>query len=221
MSVLREAFEKEAAPGEAALRETSQPQELAGQGWRRTLAVLGLQLLGLFAFWIVLSGRHEAKYLILGALSAGLVVLANGGLRGVHGLLGVRGQDKLPSLFTTFWRSINYVLWLLFDIFKANVQLAYVVLHPRMPIDPALLQLRTRLDSTVAQVVLANSITLTPGTVTIDLRDGTLVIHALVPQSAESLIAAEMQNKVGAVFGEGAEQPPKVLWAWNLETLRA
>ena len=131
------------------------------------------------------------------------------------------GKDKasIRLAFVQLWRFLAYIPWLLSRIIKANIQVAYLVLHPRMPIDPVLLQYRTRLRRSITQVIMANSITLTPGTVTVCLQDGRYLIHVLVPSSAQEILKAQMQNKVGAIFMEKDEKPPKALWAYSLTEL--
>ena len=66
----------------------------------------------------------------------------------------------------SFWRFLAYMPWLLYQIIKANIQVASIVLNHKMPIDPVFLQFNSQLKRKVAQVILATSITLTPGTVT-------------------------------------------------------
>jgi multicomponent Na+:H+ antiporter subunit E len=171
-----------------------------------------LQFLLLYATWFVLSGRLEIKYLTIGALAAGLVILLTADL-----LRFDEGQAKEAKPTVKFWlssglRFLSYVVWLIWSIVKANLQVAYLVLHPRMPIRPGLLRFRTRLRSNVGHIVLANSITLTPGTITVDLKDGIYLVHALVPEAAQSLLEAVMQNKLEAIFGETEESTPEILW---------
>jgi len=111
------------------------------------------------------------------------------------------------------WRLFLYIVWLIWEIIKANLQVAYLVLHPKMPIEPNLLRFRTRLGSAAGHIILANSITLTPGTITVDFRAGTYLVHALVPQAAQSLLDAEMPGKLAAVFGEDPKGPaPEMMW---------
>lgn len=180
---------------------------------------MAMQFAALLAFWLVLSGHYQVKYVVMGALSAGLVTFLT------HDFLYPRtnpDERKETGLYLTVpqWcRFFGYLPWLLLSIIKANLQVAYLILHPRMPIDPALIRFRAHLRSKVALVTLANSITLTPGTVTVDLEEDRYVVHALVPQAAESLLAGQMQNKVGAIFGDREEQPPTVLWTHSIEEI--
>jgi len=87
--------------------------------------------------------------------------------------------------------ALVYVFVLAAYIVKANVEVAYRVLHPAMPIRPGLLKLKTRLRGTAARTVLGNSITLTPGTLTVDLRDdGVLMVHWLYVRTLDEEEAA-------------------------------
>ena len=200
------------------VRDISRSLKAKNRYWhKKRWAIIALQFAILFAFWLVLSRRYEAKYLYIGALSAGLVTFLT------HDFLYPRtypGKKRETSLLLTLsqWaRFLGYLPWLLLSIVKANLQVAYLILHPQMPIDPAFIKFRTQLRSKVAHVTLANSITLTPGTLTVDLEEGCYIVHALTPQSAQGLLTGQMQNKVGAIFGEKAEQPPRVLWGHSVE----
>ncbi len=75
--------------------------------------------------------------------------------------------------------AILYIPFLLWEIIKANIQVAIIVLSPRLPIKPAIVQAKTELKSDVGKMTLANSITLTPGTLTIDIIDDTYFIHCV------------------------------------------
>jgi hypothetical protein len=82
-----------------------------------------------------------------------------------------------------------------------------------MPIRPKLMVFRTDIRSDVGQVMVANSITLTPGTVTVDLQDGTYLVHALHPDTADAVVSGELQNMVAPIFGEPRGGAPEVTWA--------
>ena len=110
------------------------------------------------------------------------------------------------------WRFFTYLLWLVYSIIEANLQVAYLVLHPKLPIEPGLLRFTTQLQSEIGHVILANSITLTPGTITVHYSEGTYVVHTLVPQAATSLLEAKMQNKLQSIFGEAEELQPDIRW---------
>lgn len=176
-----------------------------------------LQYLVLFAFWVVLSGRFEIKYLVMGAIASGLVTFLTMDLLVPEGEASERAEHSWRWLALSAGRFFLYHIWLLFSIVKANLQIAYVVLHPKMPIQPGLLRFNTRLNNNFGHILLANSITLTPGTITIDLREGTYFVHALVPEAAESLLQAQMQSKLEAIFGEPEEPQPEICWVDDVE----
>lgn len=202
------------------MRDTFWYQKATKRYWHKRLASIALQFITLFVLWLILSGRYQAKYILLGVLSAGLVTFLTSDI--FCSIFYHDEAEKAGAGFTflEFLRFLAYMPWLLYQIIKANIQVASIVLHPRLPIDPALLQFSTQLEREIAQVILANSITLTPGTVTISLDDRRYIIHALVPASAQDLIEGKMQNKVGAIFREEKEeQPPTTLWAYSFKEL--
>ncbi len=85
-----------------------------------------------------------------------------------------------------FW-SLVFAVVFLWEVLLAGLEVAYRVLHPRMPIRPGIVEVRTRLPSTAARTLLANSITLTPGTLTVDLVDGgILYVHCLAIDGVDS-----------------------------------
>lgn len=178
----------------------------------RKIGGAALQWFFLYATWLLLSGRFEVKYLIIGALSAGLVTFLTADLLRFDEDLTKKKKAKVGYWLISGCRFLLYVIWLIFSIIQANLQVAYLVLHPKMPIQPGLLRFKTRLRSGVGHIVLANSITLTPGTITVDFKEGTYLIHALVPEAAKSLLEARMQNKLEAIFGEKEEPAPEIRW---------
>jgi multicomponent Na+:H+ antiporter subunit E len=172
---------------------------------------LALQFTILLVFWLALSGKLEFKYLIFGLASAALVTFVTQDL-----LQPQEGQRRAPLIMAKFLKAggrlVLYFAWLIYEIVKSNVQVAYIVLHPKLPVKPGLLRFRTRLRNQVGHVILANSITLTPGTITVDLTEGTYLVHALVPEAAGALLEAKMQSKLEAIFGEPEEPQPEIRW---------
>lgn len=98
-------------------------------------------------------------------------------------------------------RWIGYAPWLLWQIIKANWQVARIILTPSLPIQPRLMRLEVSQESDLGKVVYANSITLTPGTVTLDVREDRFLVHALTQEAADSLDTGEMDHKVSALEG--------------------
>ena len=146
----------------------------------------------LFGFWILLSWHFDFIHLALGLICSFLVTYFS------HDLLIKRDKIKIPVKKIILF--ILYLLYLLYSILLANIDVAYRVLHPKMPINPKIVKFKSKLRSDVGQTALANSITLTPGTITIDIRDGEFYVHALSTKAAEDLLKGEMENKLVRIF---------------------
>ena len=144
--------------------------------------------------WLLWSGHSEPLLLAFGALSVAIAILF--ALR-----MDVIDEESEP--YHLGLRPLLYIPWLLWEIAKANLHVARVILTPRLPIQPRLLRIRARQETDLGRVIFANSITLTPGTVTLDVRDQTLLVHALTRHSAEGLLNGEMNDR--AAWLEGAE----------------
>lgn len=145
--------------------------------------------------WVILSGKFDAFHLSLGVISCALVAYLSTDL-----LLGELGRHFLG----TWARFVCYVPWLLYQIFLCNLHLLRLSFHPRMLdlIDPQIVKFRTKLRSDLARVTFANSITLTPGTITIYVSvHGDFSVHAIDNPSAEGL-PGDMETRIARVFGE-------------------
>jgi multicomponent Na+:H+ antiporter subunit E len=141
-------------------------------------------------FWVVLSGMFDAFHLTLGLISSMLVTLTS------HHLLFYGGKKRSWLMGTL--NVARYLPWLLWQIIIANLQVTAIILHPRIlqRIDPCLIRFRSRLARPIARVTLAQSITLTPGTITVDLHDDQFTVYALTRAAADSL-PGEMERRVG------------------------
>jgi len=194
--------------------------EITTEHWHKRLSSAVLEFVVLFVFWLLLSGRFQAKYIIFGAISAGLVTFLTNDL--FHAVLrhGERAEPPVRAILKQIGRFLLYLPWLLWQIVLANVQVAYLVLHPRLPIEPGFLLFSTRMRKGMSRVTLANSITLTPGTITVSLEENNYIIHNLKPPLAQSLVDGQMQSKVAHVYLETEKVPPEVRWAHSLEELK-
>lgn len=180
--------------------------------------MIALEFLVLFLTWLVLSGRYNPIFLLQGVVLSGAVTfLTRDIFYSIFEPYDEAAEAGIGSLLLTGLRFAAYVPWLFYQIIKANFQVAYLVFHPRVPVDPHLLQFSTRLKGNIARVLLANSITLTPGTVTVRLEDGRYLVHALVPASAQGITDGTLQNKVAEIFTEEREPPPAVDIAYSIE----
>jgi multicomponent Na+:H+ antiporter subunit E len=123
----------------------------------------------LFTFWLLLTGSLNPAELIAGLMVALVVTL----ISRPH-LEIFSGIRLTPSALPAF---IAYLGTFLLALVRANLDMARRVLSPSLPLRPALVEVRTELQSPLGRLILANSITLTPGTLTVDVSDGTLLIH--------------------------------------------
>jgi multicomponent Na+:H+ antiporter subunit E len=143
-------------------------------------------------FWVLMSGMFDAFHLGLGLLCCLLVAFLSSEL--------LFGPD-FRMRFGQVTGMITYLPWLFWQILLSNLQVTYIVLHPRMEelIDPQLVRFRTRLKTSFARVTLAQSITLTPGTITVELEDDEFTVYALTAASASGL-PGEMEGRLAAAL---------------------
>ena len=157
----------------------------------------------LFVFWVILSGKIDFFHLAAGAVSSVAIAVATCRLYALSPPIGPAGRHP----FWTFpWiRLLAYVPWLATQIVVSSFQVAQIVLSPKMKIRPTVVRFDYPLPHNIARATLANSITLTPGTVTIDVRGDEYVVHALTDDAAEHLLSAEplpsnMKERVRTLF---------------------
>jgi multicomponent Na+:H+ antiporter subunit E len=99
------------------------------------------------------------------------------------------------------WRIVGYWAWLSKEIVKSAWDVSRIIVDPRLPISPSLVGFRPGQKTTVGLVVHANSITLTPGTITIEARPGEFLVHALTRQGAEGVTSGDMDRRVSSCEG--------------------
>jgi multicomponent Na+:H+ antiporter subunit E len=142
------------------------------------------------AAWLLWSGHYSPLLLCLGAVSCGLVLLlaTRTGFFDVD-VYALHLGARLPA----FW------LWLLKEIVKANLTVARIVLSRRMPIQPTIVSIDASDLPQVTKATLANSITLTPGTVSIDIDRGMIEVHCLTTAAADDLKGGEILRRAAAL----------------------
>ena len=146
--------------------------------------------------WVVLSGKFDLFHLSLGVLSSAIVAYSSGRL-----LFPV---DYTGKFMVRWIRFIRYIPWLLGQVFIANLHVLKLVLHPNMLnlINPRIVRFESRLQSNMARFVLANSITLTPGTITVFASIfGNFTVHVIDDASGKGL-PGEMEERVAEIYGE-------------------
>ncbi|WP_338738834.1 monovalent cation/H+ antiporter subunit E [Haloplanus salilacus] len=173
-------------------RETRRSLPLTDIGLAEFSVVFASSLL----FYFALGGWHvtDPYELVTGVATAGVVTLTLAGVAMKNGVPAVR------EVGYTLLRFGAYVPILLWEIAKANVALAYVVLHPRLPIDPRVVEFDAAVWGDMPVTTLANSITLTPGTLTIDVSRQQFVVHALIPDAEDDLMEGTLERLVRFVF---------------------
>lgn len=147
--------------------------------------IFGL-LVALVLFWLGLSGHYTPLLLSLGGVSIFLAIL-------LSARLGIIDREGSPY-FTLIGMAL-YVPWLMVEIFKANIDVIKACLRADLDINPALVKVRTACESDLAKTLFANSITLTPGTVTIEVETNRMLVHALYEENAGPDAFTEMDRR--------------------------
>ncbi len=164
---------------------TNDTDRNASAGYVAARAVyLGLFLFGL---WFLLSGSYTSLLLALGIASSVFVVAI--ALR-MHIVDRETHPIHLHSAIVFYW------VWLTWEIVKANIDVARRVIDPRLPISPNLLRVKATQKTDLGRVSYANSITLTPGTVSVRVEGDLILVHALTREAAEALAKGEMDRRV-------------------------
>lgn len=160
-----------------------------------------LQFLFLLFFWLILSGHYDFFHISLGVLSAAGLTLMHLKFRHYHyeqDPVFKSGNLQQPLNYLRY--CLCYIPWMVWQVILASIQVAVVVLKPSMPIDPFFVTFKTHLPSIGAKVILGNSITLTPGTITMDISGDTFAVHALMDDSAGGLIDDSMPRQVARLY---------------------
>lgn len=152
----------------------------------------GLMLL-LFAFWLALSGHYTPFLVGAGALASIVCTVVAVRFR-------VADREGLPLHLLA--RAPGYLGWLIPEIVRSAWAVSRVILSPRLPISPTMTVVRASQRTAVGVATYGNSITLTPGTITTDVRGQRLTVHALVRQGALDVESGGMDARVTAYEGE-------------------
>jgi multicomponent Na+:H+ antiporter subunit E len=168
------------------------------------VAGLGIALL---AFWLLLSGLYGPLFIGLGIASVALVLWLT--LR-----MDTADHESVPLHLGP--RILRYWAWLVVEIAKSNVDVARRVLSPSLPVSPCDFEIRASQRTALGRTIYANSITLTPGTVSMSVDGDRIRVHALTKQTRAALEEGEMDRRVtaveeagrGAAAGSGAPAGP-------------
>jgi multicomponent Na+:H+ antiporter subunit E len=144
----------------------------------------------LFGFWLLLSGHYTPFLVAAGAGCAAAVVF-------VARRMEVVDREGVPVEFAK--GIVTYWPWLGWEIVKSGWTVTKIILHPRLPISPTLVRFAPLQRSDVGLVTHANSITLTPGTITVEASAGEFLVHGLTREGAEAATGSEMDRRIAAL----------------------
>ena len=154
----------------------------------RVVALAGF----LFAFWLALSGHYTPALVAAGAACAVLSALA--AVR-----MGTADSEGLPVHLLR--GAVTYFPWLVREIAKSAWAVTKIILHPRLPISPTMTAVKASQQTSLGVVTYANSITLTPGTITVGVSGHELTVHALTREGALDLEGGVMDRRVSRFEG--------------------
>ena len=149
----------------------------------------------LLSVWILLNNSLQTEVLITGIIIALLLAA-----------LSVRQQNLFEALKITPKAAVYTVIYFIvffIELVKSNIDVTLRVLSPKLPINPGIVEVKTKLKSKYARMILANSITLTPGTLTVEIVDDSLFIHWIDVENAD---VQEASNKIVKNFEKYLEE---------------
>ncbi|HIF51459.1 MAG TPA: cation transporter [Thiotrichaceae bacterium] len=147
--------------------------------------------ISLAILWLLLSGHYTPLLLSLGLLSIILVTLI--ALR-----MNLIAFEQ-PETFIQFIKYIPYGFWLLIEILKSNIDVCKRILNPNLPISPRWITIKSSQFSEFGKIIYANSITLTPGTISMDVDENRIEVHALSEVGVEGLATGDMDKRISEV----------------------
>ena len=169
-----------------------------GEGALNSVFRYSLLLIAALAVtWLTLSGYFTTLLLSLGVISIVLVL----GM-----CLRMRILDRETAPYLSVPQTLAYFVWLFKEIIKANVQVVRAVLNPDMLVSPTLTKIPLPQEEDLSKVMFANSITLTPGTVSVLMEKDHILVHALLKEMSAPEDFREMGERAAAAVGEKAEQ---------------
>ena len=144
----------------------------------------------LYANWLLFSGHYDRLLLSIGFAATLLAVAI---------ALRMEIVDRATYPLPLNLSALMFWVWLAREVVKANVDVARRILTPSLPISPSVILVKASQRTDLGRVTYANSITLTPGTVSVDLQGDTIEVHALTQEAAQTLQEGEMDQRVTAM----------------------
>ncbi|MGM0410048.1 MAG: Na+/H+ antiporter subunit E [Bacillota bacterium] len=151
----------------------------------------------IFLFWLAYTSSLAKNEVITGLIVSLIVAFFT-----YESFTRVSTENNIVKRFLSF---LKYLPIFIIEMIKANIDVAKRVINPSLPINPGIVAIKTDLKSDQAKMLLANSITLTPGTLTVDIIDDTLYVHWIdveseKPQLQKNIIASKFENLIKGVF---------------------
>ena len=170
---------------------SERPGGMPRQEWGNGVRIVSLACF-LFAFWLALSGHYTPMLVSVGAVCAILCMFA---------AVRMRTADAEGHPIQVFARAITYFPWLAREIAKSAWAVTKIILNPHLPISPTMTVVKASQKTTVGITTYGNSITLTPGTITVGVSGDKLTVHALVKDGAIDLEGGGMDRRVSQFEG--------------------
>ncbi len=142
----------------------------------------------LFGLWLLLSGHYTPLFFFLGALSTAVSVFF------AH-RMDAFDDEGVPVIHVSrkIW---TYLPWLVWEVARSNIAVARIVLSPKLKISPTVVSFRARQETDLGRVIMANSVTMTPGTITVAVTGRDLYVHALYRGATDGIEEGAMNRKV-------------------------
>ena len=134
----------------------------------------------LMAFWLLISASVHWEHMLVGVIFSVILTV-------FWSNLTISAENVTSFKIKQLYLLIVYFIKLVIEIVIANINVAMIVLNPRLPISPGIVIMRCDLERSLLRVLYVNSITLTPGTITVELEDNLLIVHALTEDVAHDV----------------------------------
>lgn len=155
-----------------------------------------VSFLTLMGFWYIMSGFFDVPHTIMGIISVTIVMAINYRLK-AHKFYE-NETDIIKDL--RFLHLLWYLVWLLWQIIVSGIHVAKILLSPSLPIETSLVRFKVNYPNPHAKMILGNSITLTPGTLTVDINGDEFIVHSISPVSFEGIASGKMPTQVLKLF---------------------
>ena len=147
----------------------------------------------LFAVWLLLSGHYEPLFIFFGLFTCTVAVW-------LAARMGVVDRESVPVQL--LGRAVGYLPWLVWEVFRSNVRVARIILSPSPRVDPSIVHFRASQRTDLGRFIYANSITLTPGTVTTGVTGDDIEVHAIVQSEVDGSEENDMNRRVAVLEGK-------------------